>query len=231
MLDKTPHGIRRAFSLTVLLRLPARLSVTSLRFRHSPVSGFPLVGLNSRIPYAAPSHRQEPLGPPKFLCASLPACHGLWTPADLSTLALLGVLVLPSADVKPSASATTAFRSCTGTSGRAVTPTAYRILCLRFAQILFVVSPSLLSPLSTGRKTRYGWLAKPYPAGTFTLQETPSFLGAKRLTAYRCQVQGAESQATLTGLARLPDQPCPRQGCQVGSIMRSRLRASPMPMA
>src|SRR5262249_22856214 len=26
-----------------------------------------------------------------------------------------------------------------------------------------------------GRKTRYGWVASPYPTGTFTLQETPSF--------------------------------------------------------
>jgi len=32
--------------------------------------------------------------------------------------------------------------------------------------------------LRRGRKTRYGWVARPYPTRTFTLQETPSFLGA-----------------------------------------------------
>ena len=29
--------------------------------------------------------------------------------------------------------------------------------------------------LRHGRKTRYGWVANPYPTGTLTLQETPSF--------------------------------------------------------
>jgi len=36
----------------------------------------------------------------------------------------------------------------------------------------------LLSLLRNGRKTQYGWLARPSPTGTFTLQDTPSFLGA-----------------------------------------------------
>ena len=43
---------------------------------------------------------QEPMGPPKFLDVSLPACHGLRTPADLHTLALSDDLVLPSVYVK-----------------------------------------------------------------------------------------------------------------------------------
>jgi hypothetical protein len=33
--------------------------------------------------------------------------------------------------------------------------------------------------LRHGRKTRYGWVANLYPTGTFTLQETPSCLGAR----------------------------------------------------
>jgi hypothetical protein len=45
-------------------------------------------------------HAQEPLGLPTFLCASLPACHGLRTPADLSLLAYTDGLVLPSVCVK-----------------------------------------------------------------------------------------------------------------------------------
>jgi hypothetical protein len=39
---------------------------------------------------------QERLGPPKFFDASLPACHGLRTPADLPLLAKTEVRVLPS---------------------------------------------------------------------------------------------------------------------------------------
>ena len=144
------------------------------------VSGFPLLCLNIRMPCDGLPHRQELVGLPKFSHASLPACHGLSTPADLPTLAILqtGVLVLPSVGVEPLGVRYLKFRSCTSTSGRAGTPTAYRILCLRFAQLVRSLFLTLLSLLRTGRKTRYGWLARPYPAGTFTLQETPSFLGA-----------------------------------------------------
>src|SRR5262245_60507066 len=76
------------------------------------------------------------MGLPKFFDASLPACHGLRTPADLHRLALSVVHVLPSGAFKPSASATSASRSCTSTSGCAVTPTAYRILCLRLVHLV-----------------------------------------------------------------------------------------------
>jgi hypothetical protein len=39
-------------------------------------------------------------------------------------------------------------------------------------------SPWSKPQLRHGRKTRYGWVANPDPTGTFTLQETPSLLGA-----------------------------------------------------
>jgi hypothetical protein len=42
----------------------------------------------------------EPLGLPEFSDASLPACHGLLTPADLHILAKSDASVLPSAHVK-----------------------------------------------------------------------------------------------------------------------------------
>ncbi len=48
-------------------------------------------------------------------------------------------------------------------------PVAYLIRCVRFAGV--VQSYDLRPP----RNTRYGWLAKPCPTGTFTLQEAPSF--------------------------------------------------------
>ena len=38
--------------------------------------------------------------------------------------------------LKPSASATSLSRSCTSTSGSAISPTAYRILCLRLAHLV-----------------------------------------------------------------------------------------------
>src|SRR5215475_8421105 len=92
--------MQRVFPLTVLLRLPGAGAAAARRFQHCSVSGFPLPCLRSCIPYAVASAVQEPLGPPKFFDASLPACHGLRTPADLSTLANTGGLVLPSVCVK-----------------------------------------------------------------------------------------------------------------------------------
>ena len=43
---------------------------------------------------------QEPMGPPEFSDISLPACHGLRTPAGLHILANSDASVLPSANVK-----------------------------------------------------------------------------------------------------------------------------------
>ena len=43
---------------------------------------------------------QELLGLPKFFDVSLPACHGLMTPADLHILAISDASVLPSVTVK-----------------------------------------------------------------------------------------------------------------------------------
>jgi len=49
-LIRLPIGMRHAFPFTVLLCLPSLCSSAPLRFRHSPVSGFPLTCLNIRIP-------------------------------------------------------------------------------------------------------------------------------------------------------------------------------------
>jgi hypothetical protein len=97
---RLPIRIRRAFPVTVILRRPDELSASTCRFQHRSVSGFPLVCPNSCIPYADTSHSQELMGPPKFFDASLPACHGLWTPADLHIQAITDDLVLPSVCVK-----------------------------------------------------------------------------------------------------------------------------------
>jgi hypothetical protein len=103
-----PRGIQRAFPVSGLLRLPVPWSTVERRFQHCSVSGFPLPCLRSCIPSSKVFHVQERLGLPTFFDASLPACHGLRTPADLHHLALTAVRVLPSGAFKPSASATSA---------------------------------------------------------------------------------------------------------------------------
>jgi hypothetical protein len=116
------------------------------------------------------------MGPPPFFDASLPACHGLWTPADLPLLAKADGRVLPSGAFIPSASATRAFsklfppfRVCGHPYGLQDALSTLRPSC----------SPCLGPRLRHGRQTRYGRAASPYPTGTFTLSETPSLLGAR----------------------------------------------------
>jgi hypothetical protein len=103
-----PIRIQQAFPVSVLLRLPVPWSTVARRFQHCSVSGFPLRCLRSCRPSSQVFHVQERLGLPKCFDASLPACHGLRTPADLHRLALTAVRVLPSGAFKPSASATSA---------------------------------------------------------------------------------------------------------------------------
>jgi hypothetical protein len=104
-----PIRLQQASPVSVLLRLPVPGSTVERRFQHCSVSGFPLRCLRSCRPSSQVFHVQEPLGLPKFFDASLPAYHGLRTPADLPRLALTAVRVLPSGAFKPSASATSAF--------------------------------------------------------------------------------------------------------------------------
>jgi hypothetical protein len=114
---RLPNCIWRAFPLPVLLRRPHTRCITARRFQHCSVSGFPLLCLKSCIPYTVASPVQELLGSPKFFDASLPACHGLRTPADLHRLAIPVVRVLPSGAFKPSASATSLFEAVPALQG------------------------------------------------------------------------------------------------------------------
>ena len=164
-------GSRRAFPLTVFLRLPARLSLPPFRFRYGSVSGFPLPCLNNHIPYSSLSHRQEPLGLPKFFDASLPACHGLWTPADLPILALTDDLVLPSVTVNTLGIRNNPFFEAVPALQEARSSLRPAGFSAYASPVLFADS---LCRLRHRRKTRYGWVASPYPTGTFTLQDTPS---------------------------------------------------------
>ena len=66
-----------------------------------------------------------------------------------------------------------------------MSPTVYRMLCVR----LPCNDCSRLTPLRSRTNTRYGRVASPYPTGTFTPQETPSF-------ARRDNVQAKAARAT-----------------------------------
>jgi hypothetical protein len=99
--------------------------------------------------------RREPLGLPEFYDASLPACHGLRTPADLHTLANAGVSVLPSAYVKTLGVRNKLTSKLYQHFRVRVTPTAYRILCLRFARFV----RRSFNSATDARLDTGGWLA------------------------------------------------------------------------
>ena len=87
--------------------------------------------------------------------------------------------------LQPSATGTASFRSDTSTSGSAVSPTAYMILCVRFTCFVRPASAELRHRCNT----RYGRAANPYPTGTFTLQDAPS-------CAWRANEYAEKSSAT-----------------------------------
>jgi len=186
--------MRRAFPVTVLLRLPVPWSTVERRFQHCSVSGFPLRCLRSCIPSSQVFHVQERLGLPKFFFdVSLPACHGLRTPADLHNLAKSVALMLPSGALKPSASAIAMsklyqhFRVRGHPYGLQDTLSTLRPSC----------SSCVRPRLRLGRKTRYGWVASPSPTRTFTLQETPSLSWHDNAGAQLLLEAGARHERTL----------------------------------
>jgi hypothetical protein len=181
--------------VTVLLLLPASCCTATRRFQHGSVSGFPLPCLKSCRSYTVVFHGQERLGPPKCFDASLPACHGLRTPADLPLLANPDGRVWPSGACKPSASASAMsklyqhFRGRGSPCGLQDTLSTLRPSC----------SPGSRPRLRHGRQTRYGWVARPYPTGTCTLLETPSL--SWRDNAGRQLLPKAGAQRTLEAVS------------------------------
>ena len=94
-------------------------------------------------------------------------CHNILTIFCLERM----ILCCLRCTLQPSATGTSSFRSDTSTSGSTVSPAACMILCVRFTCF---VRKNLL-PLRHRRNTRYGWAANPFPTGTCTLQDAPSF--------------------------------------------------------
>ena len=119
------------------------------------------------------------------------------TPVDLHILAKTDASVLPSESVKTLGVHNNPFRSCTSTSGYTVTPTAYRILCLRLAYLVRRKNHRLRHR----PKTRYGWLAKPCPAETFTLQDTPNLTRRDNAWAQSRRDSGVDLQPFVRRLS------------------------------
>src|SRR5258706_2191006 len=160
-----PRGIQRVISLTRRRRLPGMGATAAPRFPHGAVSGFPLPCLRSCIPDCCGVLPQELLGLPTCFDVSLPACHGLRTPADLHSLAKTDVLVWPSVCVKTLGVRNKRHVEAVPALQGARSPLRPPGCAVDASPILFAVLPRL----RPGRKTRYGWVASPYPTGTFTL--------------------------------------------------------------
>src|SRR5262249_12579620 len=65
-------------------------------------------------------------------------------------------------------------------------------------------SPRVPPRLRHGRKTRYGWVARPYPTGTCTLQETPSFSWRENAGHQAREIAAARHERRLFPVACMP---------------------------
>src|SRR6266705_1831716 len=62
-------------------------------------------------------------------------------------------------------------------------------------------SPHAALRLRHGRTTRYGWVARPSPTGTFTLQETPSLSWRDNATLQAPPIAEARNERRLLAVA------------------------------
>ncbi len=172
MPDKTPHKLAAGFPFGWFrFAFPLRSSGSIVRFRSRLFLGFPgcasipayLVSIFS--PAGAYGASQVP-------GTSLPACHGLWTPADLHhprhyrmISCCLRITLNPRhPQPTPLSKLYQHFRRRGSPYGLRDSLSTLHLSC-----------PPQSSPLRQRRKTRYGWMASPYPTGTFTLLDAPSF--------------------------------------------------------
>ena len=151
MPDKTPRGlVAQAPTWPVVLQ-------SQSRFQPSSVSGFPHPCLSSPLPFQLRPDGRSPSGLPGFSDVSLLSMPRPEDSGGPPHPRLNGCFVWPSGTLKPSASATSLSRSCTSTSGSAISPTAYRMLCLRLAHL--VRCPLRRSSAMGPRLDTGGWLA------------------------------------------------------------------------
>ena len=113
-------------------------------------------------------------GSPKFLYASLCTCHSLLTPETLHILTITDASVLPSVYVKTLGDLKFDFEAVPTLRSYEL-PTACTILCVRFTHFVHLWKFKKKLRFRCGRNTRYGWMVNPFPTGSFTLQDAPSF--------------------------------------------------------
>ena len=142
MLDKTPQGHPAGFPFHGNPPPPSAFPCRCLGFSVVPCPGFPFRASITAFPTTTFPIGRSPWGFPSsrsYLFLHATAC-GLRRTFPSSPYRML--LCCLRRSLTPSTSATISFRSCTNISGCAVTPAAYRILCVRFAQLLFAGCPT-----------------------------------------------------------------------------------------
>ena len=165
-----PLRMRWAFPVTVLLHLPGRGPQRCAGSSIVPCPGFPFrasgaVDHTLALSTAGTSGASQVL---RRLSSCMPRPEDSGGPPPPRHV---GGIVLPSGALKPSASAIAMsklyqhFRVRGHPYGLQDALSTLRPSC----------SPQASLRLRHGRKTRYGWVARPYPTGIFTLQEAPSF--------------------------------------------------------
>jgi hypothetical protein len=153
------HPLRRrwTFPVTVLLHLPGRGPQRCVGSSIVPCPGFPFRAsgaVSHRPTFSTPGTAGASQGlrrlsscmpRPEDSGGPAPPRHSGWARVAFGSVQTLGVRSQPC-------------RSCTSTSGCAVTPTAYRMLCLRFAHLVrraWGPDSAMDARLDTG-----GWLAR-----------------------------------------------------------------------
>jgi hypothetical protein len=194
---RLPRGIPQACPLPVLLRLPGAGAAAACRCQPGAVAGLPLPCLTSGLPYAVASAVPKPLGPPKCFDAALPAGHGRRTPADLHHLASSVARVWPAGACTPSASAMAMSQRSQHCRVRGHPGGLQAAL----ATLRPSCAPRVPPRLRHGRKTRYGWVARPYPTRTCTLPETPSLSWRENARRELRRAAGARHERTLEAVS------------------------------
>ena len=175
MPDKTPQG-RLAVSRPPGSWFSGRVLGSSLvPFPSFPISASIAVYHHPAVPTSGARWGFPSSPTPLFLHATACGLRRTFTPSPIRVLSCCLRCTL-----KPSASATSLSRSCTSTSGCAspLRPTGCSVYA---SPVLFAA----FRRLRHRRKTRYGWVASPYPTGTFTPQEAPSLSRRDNAKAHR----------------------------------------------
>jgi hypothetical protein len=196
--------MRWAFPVSVLLHLPERGPQRCAGSSIVPCPGFPFCasGAVCHTPTFATAGTSGASQVLRRLSSCMPRPEDSGGPPPPR---LVGGFVWPSGALKPSASAIALsklyqhFRVRGHPCGLQDTLSTLRPSC----------SPRVPSRFRHGRTTRYGWVATPYPTGTFTLLETPSLSWRDNAGPQAPPMAGARHEQRLLAVACRPLLGCP----------------------